>query len=48
MEKTYDVKLATWVRIDTDNEDEAGEKALQEFRENPDLYPVEVERIRRE
>ena len=45
MEKTYEVKLTTWVRIDTDNKNEVGEKAIREFRENPNSYPLEVEKI---
>ena len=45
MTETYEVKLITWVRIDADNRDEAGEKAIREFRENPSHYPVEIEKV---
>ena len=48
MAKYYEVKLVAWVMIGEDmvnNSDEVGEKAIQEFRESPNLYPVEVEEI---
>jgi len=46
MAKDYEVKLVVWIRIgEENNKDEVGEKAIQEFRENPNLHPVEVEKI---